>query len=770
MLKRLFGAALALALLPLAGLAVEIEGLRGFDPAPVANMPQFNTWLLGLNAELKLPPQDLAALSFRASQALSMTPDGATARFDAPTGRIELVSPTLAQPMALPLSSLPEFRQSLAQTGAQARGWLEELGRTSDPVEVSESLNAFFERSAVLDPQAHTTNVLAGKLPEHVRTAYDPTAAQRQKATLAEWQRSPTRTYVLVNSYSFKDDGTPGLNYYDMRSLAQILWASDPGVNVIFVTALPVDESMIKHVLRGHKDAAEIRKRVHFVSLDDEGTDFLSQKLLDKKHEGKLAEIRGLIERIGSPAVLYPYMGGPYEWRIARELGIPDSVYASHPTMFYWGSKSGGRKVANAAMQRYRGGKKVRIQIADGAEDLYDADAAARAIGDLQQRHPGIQKIAFKLNLGSSGEGNLFPNVASWAQMTHEQRRMALRLALDAARVGIPNEDGSIDTFHSMMRNEGAAVEQFIPGIENATFPSVQSEILPDGTVRVISSHEQILIDRNNYVGAHLSADKAYRRVIEKFALEVAKELAARGVVGRFGTDFAAIKQADGSYDVYFIENNIRLTGTTHPMVAAAGLAGGVYKRGAVRGDLGAVRYKSMDHDVRPNLVGMSVDRFLSYFERRENQDVLFDPQKRSGVLFHLVPAVKAAGNVGYTIIGETRKAVAAIQKRLTEQLNRLELEYLTGARHEDLRYRFAGKDVRSEVEEEIGHANMVRTFKQFLANHGEELYTRGAKKGIIFHPTGYTVLGRSQKELDQLDRKAQRFLERFRQAAIQIF
>lgn len=763
---------------------------EGATPKVVTGMPQFNSWLVGLNTNLNLQPQDLAAISYHAAQVMTpaqvgVDPSPISVSFDPLTNKIELVPqapqtgiPALQAPapMAIELSHLPQLRQNLEQSGAAAKEWLDGLKGASDPQALAGSLNHYFDASAnasassvlAFDPQARTAEVLASNLPANVRPrADDPEASARHKAALMAWQKSPSKTYVLVNSYSFKDDGTPGLNYYDMRPLAQILWAADPKVNVVFVTAMPVDEAMIKHVLNGHKDAEAIRSRVHFVSLNDEGTDFLSQKLLDPKHADKLAEIRSAMERSGSPAVLYPYMGGPYEWQIAKELGIPDSVYASHPSKIYWGTKSGGRKVFKAAMERYTGTPTVRIKIADGGEDIYDVDKAARTLEALQKRHPELAKVAVKLNLGSSGEGNIFPGVWGWDKMTHEERKAALLKKLVDAKVGIPNEKGEIDNFETMMANEGAAIEQFIPGIDRATFPSVQSEILPDGTVRILSSHEQILIDRNNYVGATLSAKKAYRKVIERAAYEAAVELSKRGIVGRFGTDFAAVPQADGSYDIYYIENNIRLTGTTHPLVAAAGLAGGTYDRGALRkaDERGSVRYKSMDHDVRPNLLGLDVDGFLAHFDKEENKDLLFDPDRRSGVLFHLLPAVKAAGNVGYTIIANSVMAVEAIQERLTESLNRLEIEYLSEKNASDLNTRFTGHDIREQVEEQIGHANMVKQFKVFVERHPEHLFGRGAASGIVFHPHGYTVIG-TEAELSVLAGEANDLLDKFSQEA----
>lgn len=787
-------AALALSvLLPGGSFAANIGGKSGpvvaaaAAPSIVTGVPQFNSWLVGVNSALNLPPQDLAAISFHASQAVGA---GAqmSVRYDAARGKIELLPlaqakagpgvqgipelapSTLGAPSAsIDLANLPKMREDLARSGATAHQWVKMLSAVKTPADLELALNGYFDGSAAkaaaaFDPQQHTVEVLSNTLPSHVRPASDAGARARQQKALLEWHNSKEKTYVLVNSYSFKDDGTPGLNYYDMRPLAQILWAAEPGTNVIFVTAMPVDESMVQHILRSLPNADEVRKRVHFVSLNDGGSDFLSQKLLDDKHKGALRKIKQTMEHIGSPTVLLPYMGGPYEWQIAKELGIPDAVYAAHPTMFYWGTKSGGRKVFKAALKNYRGTKKVRIKLSEGSEDVYNLDAAALGVEALLKKHPDAKKVAVKLNLGSSGEGNIFPDVAGWGALSHEQRRRLLQEKLEEAKVGIPDETGKIDTFAEIIAKEGAAIEQFIPGIERATFPSVQSEILPDGTVRILSSHEQILVDRNNYVGATLSADKRYRKAVERAAFEAAKQLAERGIVGRFGTDFAAVPQADGTWDVYYIENNIRLTGTTHPLVAASGLTGASYKGGKLRSsnDKGAVRYKSNDHDVRPNLTGLDVDGFLAHFDKPENQEVLFDPERRSGVLFHLLPAVKAAGNVGYTIIASSQKAVQAIQERLTASLNRLELEYLTGKGAQALRSANKASDLRDELDERYGHVKTVRAFKDFLKDNAKDLLQKGGSTGIVFHPHGFTVVGSDAADVARLERAAEGLLARF--------
>ncbi|MBI3288700.1 MAG: hypothetical protein HYZ74_04200 [Elusimicrobia bacterium] len=742
--------------------------------AVVGDMGGFNSWLTSLNTSLSLPAQDLAVISYHAGHLVGGAGGPVNVTWDAAARKIRL-APQAAGYASLPdvdLATLPQLRETLRSLDEGARRWIDGLKDVQRPETVIRALNDFFDRGGAesarmfaipsVNPLKRTVAALSSALPAALHPQYDEGAPARQKTALQAWQRSAKKTYVLVNSYSFKDDGTPGLNYYDMRGLAQILWAADPNVNVVYVTAQPIAESMIQHVLQGRPDGEQIRRRVHFVALNDPSTDFLSQKLVDPKHGRALAQIRGFIDEIGAPAVFYPYMAGPYEWRIARELGLPDSLYGAPIPLAYWGTKSGGRRIFKAVLSRYKGTPKVALRMADGEEDIYDMAGVVRVVERLRARHPDIKRIAGRLNLGSSGEGNTFPDISDLRGMSPTELHQALDAKLRAVKIGIPDAADKTDTFVDVMESEGAAIEEFISGIGKATYPSVQSEILPDGKVRVLSSHEQILVDGNNYIGAHFQAKQVYRKVIEAAALEVAKELAKKGVVGRFGTDFAAVAREGGGHDVYLIENNIRVTGTTYPLVTAIGLTGAkTDRKGVLRRpvDNAPVRYKALDHDVRPNLIGLDVDAFLNYFNRPKNR-VLFDAATGNGVLFHLLPAVKIAGNVGYTIIGASAAGVQRLQKKLTRLLDGLELEYKGGAKPEKLR--FVPKDIRSQISEQIGHTREARLFREFLDKHPEILLTRSHTSGVLFHPTGYSVVGRNKMDVERLNRAAEQLLEQF--------
>ena len=60
-------------------------------------------------------------------------------------------------------------------------------------------------------------------------------------------------------------------------------------------------------------------------------------------------------------------------------------------------------------------------------------------------------------------------------------------------------------------------------------------------------------------------ADDAYRLDIQNAGMRVAEVLAAKGVLGRFATDFVSVPTADGGWKHYAIEVNLRKGGTTPP-------------------------------------------------------------------------------------------------------------------------------------------------------------------------------------------------------------
>lgn len=771
------GASAGLHVVPIGGVSFPL-----FSPAVLLDHPAFEG----------LSHVDLAAIAHHAGEFQAVVAPPLNFEYSADDHHVTLMQQQvpISPPSSFDRSTLPEMRNNLFASGNGVERMLYDLGKVKNGDELLAALGTFYDRARnpgaavhfpAVDPVARTMESLAQGLSanatlaaEWESIANDETFATRQKTALIGWMNAPRRTHVFVNSYSFKPDGTPGLNFYDMRPLAEILLANDPNVNVVFVTAMRVDDAMIDHVLHGHPNAAQIKKRIKMVYLNDDGTDFLSQKLLDPKHASKLAEIRRAIKHFAAPAALQPYMGGPYEWILAKRLKIPDAVNAAHPRKLYWGTKSGGIKLFAEAYSRYKGTPKVVIKQHAGESDVIDSIHAARVVKDLLDRNPLAERIAVKLNLGSSGEGNKFPDVnvpTPWKDMSLPELQRTVEAYLREAKVGIKDDNGRNYTFLEMMASEGAWIGEYIPGISQASFPSVQMEILPNGTYQILSSHEQILTDKNNYVGAELGAHGDYRRVIERISMEMAQSLAERGVVGRFGVDFAVVPKGQGHFEVYYIEKNVRKTATLTYLTAAKAvtrqLTGAHYERGdlVVSGLRGAApyryRYRAMDHDMRPNLEGMEVETFLGHVRRARNLEV--SAEARGGVVFHLVPAIKAAGNVGYTVIAAGTKLLEMYTTRLTAFLNDLEIVHLSGGSALGQMHRYIPEDLRTNMAVDFGDRKTAKAFRAYLKAYPDQIYARGAKAGIVYHPRGYTVIGRDAVEIKVMTTQAEKFLGSFR-------
>src|SRR4029453_18709279 len=95
--------------------------------------------------------------------------------------------------------------------------------------------------------------------------------------------------------------------------------------------------------------------------------------------------------------------------------------------------------------------------------------------------------------------------------------------------------------------SDGGIVEERIVG-EDLLSPSVQLRARPDGTVELLSTHDQLLggATGQSYLGCTFPADPAYSRLISEPAMAIGERLAAEGVLGRFAGDFVGGGETGG--------------------------------------------------------------------------------------------------------------------------------------------------------------------------------------------------------------------------------
>ena len=428
-----------------------------------------------------------------------------------------------------------------------------------------------------------------------------------------------------------------GINHYEERLLCMVLLLRRPGLRMIYVTSLPVDEAIVEYYLGFLSDPAGARARLTMITLNDPGPKALSAKLVDR------ADVLDAVKAsAGAPehAYVLPFNVTPHERTISERLGIP--LYGPSPELAALGSKTGSREVA----------KRAGVEILEGAESLGSLAEVESAVTDLV-RSRGVGAVVVKLNNGFSGQGNALVDVSQ------------LRLPLTDTPTTFCASEESWPSFTSKIAAEGAIVEELVQET-GVVSPSVQLRIAPSGVFEVISTHDQVLGGPANqvYLGCQFPADPAYRLAIQERAEKVAAVLASEGVIGSFGIDFLVMP--DGR--VYLSEINLRMGGTTHPYWMAKLATGGeyVHHRGELIAAGRPVAYEASDNLKSLALVGRSPSSVIEELDRR---GWAFDLETRTGVMVHLLGALRAHGKMGMTCVAPSVGEASALFDEVSAHL-----------------------------------------------------------------------------------------------------
>lgn len=427
---------------------------------------------------------------------------------------------------------------------------------------------------------------------------------------------------------------------YEERMLSVLLELRDPGLELTYVTSLPVAQrtvdyyiSLLPPRLRG-----SARKRLRLVSLRDGGGRSLSEKLLARRRV--LEQIRATLRR-PSATYLLPYNSTVLERDIALALDIP--VYGAHPDHAWLGTKSGARMLfARAGVPRPLGAEHVR-----SVADVTDA------ICRLRRAKSKLTELIIKIDNAVSGEGNALLDLTSLPApgATGERELIGLRLERLA-----PEVDGVTPAaFLRKLAAEGGIVEERITAGEVRS-PSVQLRITPTGAVELLSTHDQILDGRNGqrFAGCRFPADPVYAPAVSALAHRIAQQLADLGVIGPLAVDFLVARDQPDLWRPYALEVNLRMGGTSHPYQTLIRLTDGRYDphtatfttpRGQAR------HYVASDHLQTPRLQALGHAGLLA---RATRGDLRFDHKRGRGVVFHMLSSIEPLATVGVTAIAES--------------------------------------------------------------------------------------------------------------------
>jgi hypothetical protein len=379
--------------------------------------------------------------------------------------------------------------------------------------------------------------------------------------------------------------------------------------------------------LIGEAAAGRVFMRFRCLVVPDLGARSLAAKLLDRPD--MLAQLRELIA--GRVAIVEPWNVTEHEVAVALAVGAP--INGTSPSLRSLAFKGAGRRLFT----------EVGVPLPAGREDVRDVDGVLAAIEYISSVRPGATGVVVKHDDSGAGDGNAIIRLhhADGAPLTTAQLRDAVT---------------SLPTWYLADLAAGGVVEELIEG-DVITSPSVQFDMLPDGNVRVLATHDQILGGDNGqvYVGCRFPADPGYAPELARHGAAIGAELARRGALGRAAVDFMATEDRHDRWNLYALEINLRKGGTTHPFAALRNLVPGRYdpetgRWVAVR-DGSSRSYRSTDNVVEPAWTGRAP---TSVIEAVRSAGLEFEIGAGTGIVLHMLSCLAVDGRFGATAIGTT--------------------------------------------------------------------------------------------------------------------
>ena len=465
---------------------------------------------------------------------------------------------------------------------------------------------------------------------------------------LADGDSPEPRDIVVVPSLSFDGIDTvsiDGVLHYEERMLFALNLLRHPRARVVFVTSAPIHPAAVDYMLSliSGIPNEHMRRRLTVISLYDNTLLPLTQKILQRPR--LIERIRHLIRSECGMMTCFTVTAA--ERSLAVALGIP--LYGVDPDLCWLGTKSGSRWAF----------RKAGVPLLPGAEDLKSATDLVEAIDSLWEEHEDVARMVVKQNTGFSGQGNAILDlgalhaVSPKSGASRQVREQALADALSTMRFVDPRQ--TWETFQEKFEREGGIVEAFLEEKDKRA-PSCQLRISPEGSLDAISTHDQLVegVDGQIYAGCRFPSDAAYRMDVQRDALRVGELLQEKGAVGRLAVDFLCTQADDGAWKHYAIETNLRLGGTTHPMMLLRMMTDGRYDR-----DTGLYLtprdepqfYVATDSMQAESYRGLLVEDLLDI---AAVDGLHYQAWSESGVLFHFTGALSEFGKIGITAVGKS--------------------------------------------------------------------------------------------------------------------
>lgn len=410
--------------------------------------------------------------------------------------------------------------------------------------------------------------------------------------------------------------------------LASLMTHRLPDVEFVYLSSLAPTPGVIdyyKH-LGPRPDLFEAHTR--FVSVDDVSAGSMAAKLLARP--GLLNQLRELTA--GRPAVIEPWNVTAAEVAVAEALQLP--INGMDPRLWPLGFKSAGRRMFVQA----------GVPVPFGVEDVRTVDDVVAAVARVRAARPAVKGVVIKHDDSGAGDGNAVIDLREPAGDPSGEPALE-----ETVRGRIEELPG----WYLKDLASGGVVEEHLNGVE-FTSPSVQVDMLADGSVTVLATHEQMVGGDNGqvFLGCLFPADPAYAGELARHGHTVARHLAAAGVRGRASVDFGAVRDEAGTWRLHALEVNLRKGGTTHPYAALRNLVPGRYEASTgtwiSASDNTPRSYVCTDNFVDPAWLNMLPETVIAALHQ---EGLNFDHRRGAGVVPHMLAGLGIDGRFGLTAI-----------------------------------------------------------------------------------------------------------------------
>ena len=236
----------------------------------------------------------------------------------------------------------------------------------------------------------------------------------------------------------------------------------------------------------------------------------------------------------------------------------------------------------------------------------------------------------------------------------------------------VTTTNSTIDSFKEKYKDMGGVVEMFVEG-KHKLSPSSQCRVNALGKAVPISTHDQVLGGSTGqvFLGCTFPAHPSYRMEVQHYGMQVAEELAKRGAMGRFATDFVSVPKQNGDgYDHYAIEVNLRKGGTTHPFSTLRFLTDGHYD--PITGEFYAQNGQAKCYFASDTLQSEDFKGLFpsDLIDMALFHDLHFHRNTERGTVFHLMGALSEFGKLGMVCIGNNLKQAKFLYKNASKVLH----------------------------------------------------------------------------------------------------